>query len=320
MKYTNLIAIPRTALFDLTQDRFISESLHVRRRNGAEQIFTNTNVAIDPSTTFQIEEGFYAGIKFNHFGHFLLESLSRLANLKSSGHTNVIWVSKTNNRIFSKWQIDIFHLLGIADYNHIVISEPTLISNVEVATQEYIIWDLFTPLHKRFLGIYKPVAKPSGRKLWLSREYVSGGWRDEQTIQNILIKNGWTIFHPEKYSITEQLEMMLTSDTIAGIEGSAFHTLIFAYEVKQKVMIFSRITKDKLKNHKVNENYRLIANCKNIDQIEYTIEQYPVYENGPKTESIVNCFDIFDKLNIQILSDDLKENLSEFTFAKSKYR
>ena len=85
-----------------------SYSIHYTKlyENGAEQIFTNTNVAIDPSTTFQIEEGFYAGIKFNHFGHFLLESLSRLTNLKSSGHTNVIWVSKTNNRIFSKWQID----------------------------------------------------------------------------------------------------------------------------------------------------------------------------------------------------------------------
>lgn len=218
-----------------------------------------------------------------------------------SDHINVIWISKGNSNSFTQWQKDIFQLLKIDKFNHIIINEPTLISNIEINQQEYMIWDVFTQNHKKFLGLFQTKDGISGRKLWISREYVEGGWVNEKLIQNVLIENGWEIFHPEKYSIYEQLEMMLTSKVIAGTEGSAFHLLLLAKEVKQTVIIFSRITNNGLKTHKINNNYKLIA------QIEITPNQSLVEGKKEKANSIVNYYDIFKTLELKY-NNSLKEN------------
>ena len=297
MNYSECLLVPKKGIFSLEDNKFIENSILKRQRNGIENFVPDiTSDDINKTANCRIESGYYAGLKVNHFGHFLLESLSRLSKLKASEHSTVIWISKGGSRTFTHWQKDIFKLLGIENYQHIIVNEPAIISNIEINAQEYVIWDIFTPYHQTFLGAYK-IDKPMiERKVWLSREYASGGWVNEKSVQNLLAEQGWTIFYPEKHSIFEQLDMLLRSKVVAGIEGSAFHVLLFAKEVKQKIIIFSRIKNNTSNLHKVNNNYMLISDRKGFDQTEVSPLQYRVHGKKEKTESIICPSEILEYL------------------------
>ena len=79
MTYSDCKVIPRKGVFNLEKNIFIEHSLLKRSRYGVEHIVSDVSSAIEIEATNMIEKGYYAGIKVNHFGHYLLESMSRRA-------------------------------------------------------------------------------------------------------------------------------------------------------------------------------------------------------------------------------------------------
>ena len=90
--------------------------------------------------------------------------------------------------------------------------------------------------------------------------------------EKILQKNGWLIYKPQEHTIFEQLHEILSSEIIAGIEGSAFHALILAADnLKSNIKIFSR-------GNDIHKNYLLISKIKKLNQMEYYPKQIRVDE------------------------------------------
>ncbi len=291
MNYTNIIAIPKQGLVYGDTKKAVNDSHLFRNIKNKEVIVTNITSYVEAIET--INFGYYAGFKSDHFGHFLLEGLSRLYHINKSNQQDIIWLTCMGSRKFTSWQVEILKLLGLDKLNHIIINKPTLIKKIEIVEPGYIISNLFTKKHNNFLSIYKKniLAKT---KLWLSRSNIEGGWINEIEIEKILKKNGWEIFSPEKYSVKEQLEKIMSSEIVAGIEGSAFHILILGLNPKCEIIMFSRGSQGI-----INDNYTLIANTKNFKQTVYHPEQLYLDGKGLKSQFVVNPNQVLNRLKIK---------------------
>ncbi|MDW2323891.1 glycosyltransferase 61 family protein [Vibrio sp. 1159] len=189
-----------------------------------------------------------------HYGHFLLESLSRLSHY--NGEKNIIWVGVTNNR--KKFQEKIFNILGLEDVNHIYVTGSVTCERLNVSEREYIIWDKFSKYHYDFLSVNDRVSESFyNENVWLSRSGFDT-YENEFIIETLLLMRGWRILNLEELEFEEQVSIFNSCKKIAGIEGTAFHNMIFSKLAIDDISIFSR-----RRNNPVNGNYRLISSVVN---------------------------------------------------------
>lgn len=242
---------------------------------------------------------FYAGIKYDHYGHFLLESLSRLSNFDDNKHDAIIWFSK--NDVFSAWQKEILNILGLGKAKHIVIQKKTFIENLHLWERGYISWDLFENYHGEFLskvnGIFEPF---KNKKCWLSR--FGKNAPEEFLIEHFLKLDGWMVINPSDYSVLAQVKLFNSAQTISGISGSAFHSMILSAECINAVKIFNRAP------GKINRNYINISKMK-----EKPHEFIPL----GRGESQINACSVLDNLNVPYNSELMRLSREKLLFKAS---
>lgn len=190
----------------------------------------------------------FGGYISHHYGHFLLESLARLWGYRDS-LLPVIWAA---GRQFTDWELDLLDLLGIARNRLIVLRQPTRFSRVHVATPGFVIRRNFHHRQRDALAVVS--ARPGKEKVYLSRNsfksrlFTAAG---ESAVQDILARNGWRIVHPETLSIRDQVDILANAGTVAGVEGSAFHTVMLCANPQARLIV--------LRRENTNANYDTIA-------------------------------------------------------------
>lgn len=199
----------------------------------------------------------YGGYLFGHFGHFCLESLSRAYAFRQSALLPILFVSPNNT--IATWQRYIFKFLGFSN-ELILLDEPVeveqLVFSVDGCTIEppCIIDEQLAALAVRSFAADAPCAD----KVWLSRSATTGGGlENEIEIEAALEQIGWTIVHPEKYPIAEQVRVIASARHVAGIDGSAFYSALFAKKINGHFTLFSRF-------RGVPPMLRHALSCKNI--------------------------------------------------------
>ncbi|MCJ9428950.1 glycosyltransferase family 61 protein [Kordiimonas marina] len=182
----------------------------------------------------------FAGYLFPHYGHFLLESLSRLWVIRQNPDIPLVWLGVHNQHDFIQMQQEIFELFGLRNPMHL-ITEQTEVEELVVPEAGYIINSKFTDAQAEALRLVGPTELTPGKKVWLSRSKLKSAIiHNEPALEDILAANGWILYHPEEHSIAEQLAMLADAELIAGVEGSAFHTLILMPDFAGEVVIFGR--------------------------------------------------------------------------------
>jgi hypothetical protein len=201
----------------------------------------------------------YGGYFFNHFGHFLLESLARAWVVEEVGCLPFVWASGDPP---TPWQSEIFSLLGVTS-SHRFPRRPTLFRRLVIADPGYRIQTFFHPRQAHFLGRWDEGVDGERRhRVWLSRTGVSDPRRrhpGEDILQNALAASGWRIAHPERMSIDEQLRTITSASVVAGIEGSAFHAAVLLKRPPSPFVVLRRGT---------SPNYRTIADRKGIIEFD----------------------------------------------------
>ncbi|WP_136799948.1 glycosyltransferase family 61 protein [Desulfosediminicola ganghwensis] len=235
-----------------------------RIRNGKvdnlKSDFPLRDVYSQPTKTIQ-EPVFYAGTKFDHYGHFILESLARLSNY--NGSPPLVW--HCNEPGFKNWQKEILSFWNLNKRKHIFITKPTLFEKIKLTEPQYLIWDKFTDQHNNFMSVIdKNDNIFENRKIWLSRNsnrtnFHPKTFNNEEEIEALLTMRGWVVVNPLDLSIKKQVSLFYNAKHIAGIEGSAFHSLIFCKKIPAKVTIFTR-------KKQPNGNFTLIDKIKNSNQ------------------------------------------------------
>jgi hypothetical protein len=201
----------------------------------------------------------FAGYLFPHYGHFLLESLSRLWFIRQNPHLPLVWLGVHNQNEFNAMQRELFDLYRVQNPMYIV-TEQTSVENLVVPHDGYIIHTRYSPEQIKALKLRDGCDTVPGKKVWLSRSKLDKGIvYNEREFERILEANGWTIYHPQEHSIREQVDMLADAEEIAGVEGSALHTLVLIPEYRGHVTIFGR-------GEKINFDYCLIAETAGISQ------------------------------------------------------
>ena len=204
----------------------------------------------------------YMGVLFHHFGHFLLEGLSRAWFAKANPELPIVWsvdeppsaekwknpgfaLRSAEERIlgrpkYKKWQSEVLALLGIRN-RPVFVSRSTTFERLIVPDIGYKIQTYLHPEHRDFLAVveHRPEA---GRWTWLSRAGLSApGNRAAALVDKRMAAAGWNVVHPERLPVSEQVRTLSESERVAGEQGSAFHLLLFLKNLDgMRVDIFSR--------------------------------------------------------------------------------
>ncbi len=298
-----------SGIFD-AQDRLVPDSLLVRKDlfgHDKQVILAKENYALTkmiPQSNLN-DTYIFAGYLTGHYGHFLIENLARFWYIKQYPQLPIIWIPFTGmiNQNFKSWQKEIFSLLKINN-PQIIIEKPTSVKQLIIPQPGCGIHDYFYLQQAQALIALKAENPQKGRKIWLSRSQLDpkrslSSVDNEKQLEQILELQGWFIFHPQEHSIKQQLEMLVSSEHIAGFQGSAFHTLIFLDQFKAKINIFRRRY---LPNQQiVNDTYTNIAKTKQLKQTEHFVSQTKIRERtqnyGASVYLIHSYRQIIDLLN-----------------------
>jgi len=210
----------------------------------------------------------FAGHLSQHFGHFLLESLSRLWFAAGRPDLPIVWACRTEppSPSLAGWQAQVLEVLGISN-EVLLLTEPTRFAAVHVPEPGYRVQDHFVPQQATFLAAFPARRRDPDLRLWLSRAgldddfgSIHAGRLDRQ-----LTDHGWTVIQPERLAIREQLELLATTTRVGGEEGSAFHLLALLEDVSglEVDIIYRDPTRPP---ERQNGNYQTIADARGLRQ------------------------------------------------------
>lgn len=277
----NAIAIPIEQVNDhsikngifLEDGNFCVSSKHRRSKKCSYQneVARNDNQIENLSL---LPNGIYGGIFFNHFGHFLVESIGRLWGLNDPRFISLpiyvfpLWgeidLSEPNSFIRN-----VLSTLNI-DVNRIkLIKETSLIPTLYIPKSGYDLSLLSSPDHDFLQYIrqathkLKEMAKTLPRKkVYISRSRFNparGFIAGEKEFESYLQRENYEIVYPEKLNFEDQLLTYLSADKIIIAEGSALHIMIFMPDITAKVAVIMR------RNHS-NALKTIIAQFKGINK------------------------------------------------------
>jgi Glycosyltransferase 61 len=323
MLYTDVLLVPGCGLCDYrTGEALAGGDLFRNHMRPKKPVMRMNGVPHKTMPEQELPNAFYGGYLFSHYGHFLLESLARLGELSSYANVPVLWHNlHGRSKDLKPWQQQIFSLLALDKFQNLIVQQPLLIRKLEVCVPGYRIRDIFESDHRDFLSVVD--VEKRGGKIWVSRSHTPdlAGWINELEVESILQQHGWTVVRPEHLDIVDQVKLLASCEVLAGIAGSAFHSLMLARQVHCRVVLFSRgMTKV------VNQNFETIARAKGFQQSILYPEQMPV--PGPSKEDApkfyVNANDIFKALGVSAsfeyhaLCKRLISNMSHHSIAKNE--
>ena len=180
----------------------------------------------------------FVGPWFSHFGHFLLETFSRLQEYipgeKLIFHPFDLDAMNDEIRTF---QISLFELLGINKSQiKIARSRPCLLIRSKFSSE---IIQFPLSIKPSAIDFYQGISKrfqnkeQSCQKLFFSRNNISSinsrvSNELNQIVEDLFKKYKFKIIHPEQLKIEEQISLVANAKVIAGFRGSAMHLAIFA--------------------------------------------------------------------------------------------
>jgi hypothetical protein len=192
----------------------------------------------------------WGGVLWVHFGHFLVESSSRLWALAHLDQPmdGVLFIPKRPNvrdetHGFQRDFIDLF-APGLPIR---VVADPSEVEELVVPGQGFGLGQITQGTRKFRNAIHSSFArdvKPEGPdRIYISRSKLGlskGGLLGEEQMEERLRGEGYEIFHPQEHSLREQLARYKAAKHVIAADGSAIHLYAMVGRPDQKVAIVLR--------------------------------------------------------------------------------
>jgi len=191
----------------------------------------------------------FGGLLHRHFGHFLVESISRVwaAELVKSVES-IVFIPRVNGKQVPGFATALFREMGV-DLPLTLIDSTTQVERLWVLEQ------LIEPDILMLAG--HPFVKTLARRLGAKKEglpkrlYVSraglplhqGSILFEALLEEALSKQGYVVIRPETLSLSEQLDLYYNAEDLIFAEGSAIHLYALVANTRQKSFIVWRRSK-----------------------------------------------------------------------------
>ena len=227
---------------------------------------------------FRDEKVVYCGYLINHWGHFLIEAVTRLWYFMENDSTidkYVFFIEENSNQEITGNYLEFLKLLKIWDKLEI-INTPTTYREVIVPELGIVCRESYTPkLLKVFDAVAENVvADPSWEtpeKIFYSRSQFKKGIPFEfgfECIDNFYEKNGYTILYPEKVPLSRMIHYIRNAKVVASLSGSLPHNMLFANQC-QKLEIVERLV--------INDDNQTDVNRLRELDVTYIDANMPVY-------------------------------------------
>ena len=264
--YENIISVPLEKIEDsnfyyggLINEKYklIKEAIHFDAGHSIQKLSTSFDTQkIFNQSIPEIEDAVvFGGILFNHFGHFLLDSLARLWAYK--------FVEKLNPYIFfyapwgkpnylekNNYVNQILTGFGIPHEKIVFIDRLIKFKKIIVPHQKYGSDYTENPdsIFLDFVRDFKikndlPKEFEKADKIYVSRSKMpitSGRIIAESLFEEYLISNGYKILYPERYNLFQQLTIYNNAKKIIFCSGSALHACILLPNLSADVAIIAR--------------------------------------------------------------------------------
>lgn len=239
----------------------------------------------------------YCGYLVNHWGHFLIEGVTRLWYFLENDRRvdkYVFFLDEHEEREIKGNYREFLELLKIWDRLEI-INRPTTYREVIVPELGIHMRAAYTPkLVKVFDAAADSVVPDPGwetpEKIYFSRSQFQKGLPFESgydTLDNFFAKNGYTILYPEKVPLSRMIHYIRNAKVVASLSGSLPHNMLFANQ-GQRVEIVERLVISDDNQTDVNRMRQL-----QVTYIDASIPIYPVDFVGPLIMGYTDCLKRF---------------------------
>ncbi|MDO6548898.1 glycosyltransferase 61 family protein [Pseudoalteromonas carrageenovora] len=273
----------------------IEDSLLVRGKKAYQEGYvsgiSNVSATIESSL-------FFGGIIFLHYGHFITESLSRLYAWDPIKYDKIIFSVVGPAKHFSElpqWIVNLLSIYGINESNLVLLNVNTKCDSVYCVKPGFTLNGWFDKKHINYLADKLKDNKAKLRdtsfdKVFISRSRFSkGNVAGESYLDKVFSDNGFYILHPQNHDIFYQLSVLRNARVIAGISGSAFHTVMLLDKKPEKIFEICR-------RGKINGTQKIINDALGIGTKNLN---YIVDENTSTSGSAI-------KIKLNECLDDLK--------------
>ena len=199
---------------------------------------------IEKITTANIEKihkkAVYLGACHNHWGHFLIEGLSRIwAVLETDKYKDYeLCYILRGSTVFLPYMQEVFHLLGIDSDKIKIIEHPTQYDEVVVPQISSKLDSFWTDEYVTTINKIKSNVVPiNGGKYYLTRTAYLDNIIGETDLEDIFRKNGYKIVSPERLSVIEQISIFSGADEIVSISGTTAHNMMFMKDTAVGVIL-----------------------------------------------------------------------------------
>lgn len=187
-----------------------------------------------------------------HFGHAITEQVAHLWGWHEAKRRDpelralVFAPPDTPGEALPKWNADLLEAGGVAPEHIHVAAAPVRVERLLAATPAYNIRRYLHPVMAQTWGrigahLRAGVATSPAKRVFLTRSGTKRVCRNGSEVEQLFAEVGFTIIHPERLPLAEQVRIVSGADVVAGYAGSAmFHTALAARP--QRVLVITTET------------------------------------------------------------------------------
>ena len=234
---------------------------------------------------YRDERVVYCGYLVNHWGHFLVEAVTRLWYfLKEDPSVDkyVFFLDENDEREIKGNYREFFELLKIWDKLEI-INKPTTYREMIVPEIAFSCMKFYAP---EYLNVFDTVAEnitvdpawKSVEKIYFTRsQFAKDNHFDFglDCLDNYFERNGYLVLAPERLSLSRLIFYIRSAREVATISGSVHHNMLFGKN-GQRLTIMERLI--------INDDHQVCINRMrqlNVTPVDANFHLYPVDTIGP---------------------------------------
>ncbi len=193
-----------------------------------------------------------------HFGHLLTEQLSRLwawpAAKRADPSLKALVAVTSEPRELAGFETALLEAAGIGPEDVEVAVGPVRVERLVAATPmmshpAYVhpgIEEVWSRTGRALVAASRGDAVP--RRLFCSRREQEGpgvfrgsrrACRNAEAVEALFVEHGFTVVHPEDFSLPVQARMFAQAEVVAGYAGSAMFNLVFCQRPTQVILVSS---------------------------------------------------------------------------------
>lgn len=246
-KYSNAVVLPLVKRDDIaTPDGVFSGGVcesdysyvagHKRKLDNNKANYScETSYIPSEEPLFRDESVVFGGILFKHFGHMLLEGMTRLWYvIKKRPINKIVFLIYPNETDQTDRLKEFFSLLDINEKQIEIIEQPTRFKEIVVPDESAITLSGYFGDHITVYDYMKNNVEPSPyKKVYFSRTKFSdnagnNGFINEQYYEEFFSRRGFKIIHPEQFTLREQISFVAGAEKLVSPLGTMTHLLLFA--------------------------------------------------------------------------------------------